>query len=163
MRPDVRFHNSRFHKLTYLELPKCASTTIRHALNTTWDDPIYPVFTFIRYPFQRFVSACAELVKRKQWQGSTIDEFYDHVLTEGFYDRHLVPQMEYIVEAMERGLDVKVYPMRDLAPFLRDLRVNVVHLNWSDFDWHVKDPRLIQKIEELYGDDTALYLKSLRR
>lgn len=100
------YWNDHNRGITFLGVPKTASTAVRHAINTNQTAFIaaYPVvFSVIREPLDRFSSSVAEIVRRGTMgdisnltQDEILDRCIEKMKTVGFFDNHLYPQTFYI-------------------------------------------------------------------
>ena len=81
------FYNSESHKLSYLLIPKCGSTSIQKALGSSEQNksyfPKYESFTVVRNPLDRFYSGYHELTKRDLFKG-TPQELLDKIVKKDF-------------------------------------------------------------------------------
>lgn len=93
------FYNSHKHKLSYLLIPKCGSTSIQQALESSekekTEKPEYKSFTVVRPPLDRFYSGYNELIKREIFKG-TPQQLLFRIEKEGFFDAHIKPQTHYL-------------------------------------------------------------------
>lgn len=141
------YYNSDKHKLSYLLIPKCASTSIQKALQSSETNktpiPKYTSFTVIREPLSRFYSAYRELTKRELFKGSAQD-LLDTIQSNGFFDAHILPMTNYI-----HNVD-KIYTLKNI-PF------KIPHLNRGTHHHYTID---INQFEEIYKDDIYLWIST---
>lgn len=140
------YYNSDKLKLSYLLIPKCGSTSIQRALQSSETNktkhPKYPSFTVIREPLSRFFSAYHELIKRNIFKG-TPQELLDKIQTDGFFDAHLRPQSYYMLPA-------------DYIYTIDNIPFKIPHLNkGTDHSY----PLDLEQFEEIYKEDLELWCK----
>ena len=150
-----RYFNSEKFKLSYLEMPKSACTSIKAYLECPNDhEPCYadyPIFTVIRDPIKRFASGFIQLQRQgRSKQSSTVNEFLKVIEKYGFYERHIVPQSWFLEQHAQVYKDITLY---SLDEYLKEHDLPV--LNTSSFSIEMSDAQ-IEQIQELYKEDYLL-------
>lgn len=128
------FYNSETHKLSYLPIPKCASTSIQKAIGSSEQNkthlPKYPSFTVVRNPLDRFYSGYHELIKRELFKG-TPQQLLDKISKEGFFDPHIIPQMHYINYNVQHLYTIDQIPFK--VPHLNRGKINYQLVDMAQF------------------------------
>lgn len=149
-----KYYNTDLCEMTYLEMPKSGCSSIIRWMG--WNPrpnadavPLKPVFTVIRDPVDRFVSGFMQLKRMEHAKGAeTIDDFVQVLERFGWYDRHIVPQSEFIRLHYQTSNQLTIYPFNWFMP-----RLNV-HLNRTDpATKPIPTDRQVKMIREWYRDD----------
>lgn len=140
------YYNSDKEKLSYVLIPKCGSTSIQRALESSesnkTDKPKYPSFTVIRNPVNRFFSGHKELIKRELFKG-TPQQLLDKIEQDGFFDPHIKPQTHFIGK-IDRYYTINQLPFK--VPHLNKSKISQGHINMTQF-------------KEIYKEDVLLWEK----
>lgn len=159
--PLSEFYLSPDKSLSYLNIPKNASTSIKKALESAgWYKTIEPsdapMFVVVRNPVDRYVSALAEW-HRQNHTGSFSNWFnnVNHIIVP---DEHAVPQIDYVLPFIARV--EHIIKMERLHEIEALTGVPITHeSNKTDYPDDLEIPR--QLIEMYYRYDKYLYEENL--
>ena len=151
-------------------IPKCAVTStcslIGANIDTDWGEALLhgPIFTVVRDPVERFVSAWQEARRRNTTSAATVSGCLDQVERFGWFDEHFCPQSWYIEPWRHRVEAYFGMWRRDWTQALCDwlgMRHALPRLNRTAGDrvWPNESERA--RILALYQEDTA-WLCSLK-
>ena len=144
-----KYYNSRDFEMTYLEIPKSGCSSIKAHVNPSPTDenvPKYQVFTVVRDPIDRFISGYMEL-KRQKKTDLGFSEFILHVESDGFFDRHIVPQDVFIQTHFQINHSLVVFTFDEYMK-----RVDF-HYNPTKSDKPILSKAQIERISALYAAD----------
>lgn len=159
--------------LTYVHLPKCASTSIAmflglHGWQSTTSNKNLPAFTVIREPYDRYVSALRSvwdrMYKETKETKLPLGKWVSQIKRVKIYDEHTEKQ-SYLLEPFKKNLK-HIITMENIDR-LQELGI---HLNIHQNRGNRKSIRIIkenlkltkEEILAFYAEDDQLYRKVLR-
>lgn len=162
-----RYWISDKHRLNFLGIPKCASTSIRRMLDIDteldWQkEPKkgFKTFTVIRDPIDRFRSGYIEARKRQTlpYGVNNVTEAIEYLYGRmDFFDEHLALQSDYLHGAN----GVKVFMMNNFKKELEKLtgtKIEDYRLNSTIWKPELTDKN-IEMLKDIYEEDFQLFQK----
>ena len=150
------YFDSHQHQVSYLTLYKCASTSIKKAIDagkkTTM--PLYDVFTVIRNPIERAPSIYAENVLKNEHKGLSFTEWLQYIKEHSFYEQHQLPQIHYIDQHLDKINSITIYT--SVRECMEDLDIPIGKLNQRRTEVKVTSQD-IELIKDIWSDDLTIW------
>jgi len=128
----ARFYDSDRYKISYLRIPKTASTSVIKAMQMV-EVPIPShkrLITVIRNPYDRILSMYHECKRSNHKDTDTFMDWLDRVIKEGYYNDHANPMSNVFNQAIVKGYKFwKIYDHQALELLEADFRLKLPHEN----------------------------------
>lgn len=122
------------NQLTYIPIPKCASTLMRTTLfQHGWQwakTPHKTTFTIIDDPINRWIRGIAQTYHNRPKWVQDIHQNFDSYVQQAWHDPHTQPQHWYITQ------NTKLFTLQNLSHLNNWLTQNNITLNWDPTKIH---------------------------
>ncbi len=159
----ARYYDSEKYHVSYLRIPKTASTSIIKGMGMVEvDKPSHRrLITVVRNPYDRILSMYHECRRSNHRDSSTLENWLDRVIKDGFYNNHANLQQSVFNQALDSGYQFwKIYDQGALELLELDFRLKLPHENKTEYEdkfqyttleWH--------KAFQAFTRDFSFYVK----
>lgn len=133
----ARYYDSEKYHISYLRIPKTASTSIVKGMEMVEvEKPRYKrLITVIRNPYDRILSMYHECKRSNHRDTDTLSDWLDRVVKDGFYNNHANLQVAVFNQAIASGYKFwKIYDVQALELLEVDFRLKLPHENKTMYE-----------------------------
>lgn len=137
MQGQARYYDSEKYHISYLRIPKTASTSIVEAMEMVEvDKPSHKrLITAIRNPYDRILSMYHECKRSNHRDTDTFDDWLGRIHLEGYYNNHASLQVSYFNQSIASGYKFwKIYDQSALELLEVDFRLKLPHENKTMYE-----------------------------